>query len=413
MDIDIPDLRKQILRVFNEEDLIIFCADYFPEVRNGWSDTTSLKMKVQLLLDHCQQGENGKIPDLVKYLINERRDALPATFPHHPVSQVTESAKTGIRVLQNLLNDPDVREIATTLRVYFDHSRMQVKKLAYFKGLHDQLHTLEHRCLNMLEIEVRNFPQEEVSGERLEEYAYNLDMIIGKIRDVLNDADTDTTHEQRWIEDLDKANVNLQTALQTQETKYLKDTIRKINRVLATQPSYINANLIATARSLPLADLVQAVQVLAERITSLPLDDRKVHSFQTGTKAIQELHYHLKALVSQHDDWQTVDRELRRIQGNFRADTLEDFIFSWQDLKEQLEPLSLALEEQWASKLHKAEEQVDVAIENLFYEPLSKAFKDYVKQARRCFFTVDKQVKKFCDDLLELQDPLQSLQRVV
>jgi hypothetical protein len=265
----------------------------------------------------------------------------------------------------------------------------------------------------MLEIEVRNFPQEEVSGERLEEYAYNLDMIIGKIRDVLNDADTDTTHEQRWIEDLDKANVNLQTALQTQETKYLKDTIRKINRVLATQPSYINANLIATARSLPLADLVQAVQVLAERITSLPLDDRKVHSFQTGTKAIQELHYHLKALVSQHDDWQTVDRELRRIQGNFRADTLEDFIFSWQDLKEQLEPLSLALEEQWASKLHKAEEQVDVAIENLFYEPLSKAFKDYVKQARRCFFTVDKQVKKFCDDLLELQDPLQSLQRVV
>ncbi len=85
------DLRHFIMDVFNDEELITFCFDHFPEVQNNFTSGMSKGDKVLHLLDYCQRREC--LPDLLEHLRAARPQQFDARFGAETVPQSTTAAQ--------------------------------------------------------------------------------------------------------------------------------------------------------------------------------------------------------------------------------------------------------------------------------------------------------------------------------
>lgn len=67
MEYDTRAIRKLLSNAFNDDELIIFCFDYFPEVSQRLSPVMGLFIKIQILLDYCKRyGQFEKLLQLMK-----------------------------------------------------------------------------------------------------------------------------------------------------------------------------------------------------------------------------------------------------------------------------------------------------------------------------------------------------------
>ncbi len=68
------DIRHELIRCFDEEELIVFCADHFPEVQADWATHDSLSVKTRILVQHCQRRD--QLDALVAKINAERPNAF-------------------------------------------------------------------------------------------------------------------------------------------------------------------------------------------------------------------------------------------------------------------------------------------------------------------------------------------------
>jgi hypothetical protein len=60
-------LRELLVAAFNDEDLLLFCADHFKEVRADFTTGQSQKMRIQTLMEYCERrGITDRLVHLVK-----------------------------------------------------------------------------------------------------------------------------------------------------------------------------------------------------------------------------------------------------------------------------------------------------------------------------------------------------------
>jgi hypothetical protein len=192
----------------------------------------------------------------------------------------------------------------------------------------------------------------------------------------------------------------------------LNQAIWRLNRTLAIQPTRINTRLTAAARALRLPALVEALGVARDHLAAPGLDADKVRQFQSGLEALDSLGRSLQAQVENHDHWQGVDVELRRIEALIDPDLIE-LQMSWPDLKAIAEPLYHSQSDEWALAMSKEAEALDEALTADNPVKTRRAFRNYRNRAGHHFFQVDSELRKLCGELRPIGEPLTAVLRLI
>jgi hypothetical protein len=108
----------------------------------------------------------------------------------------------------------------------------------------------------------------------------------------------------------------------------------------------------------------------------------------------------LSALAEDHNQWQLIDCELRRIEAMMRIDTAE-LEMSWPGLKADTESLHRNNMEEWAWSFREASNQLDNAIAANNPTEIRERFRAYRRRANERFHKVDVNLKGLCEDLFE------------
>jgi hypothetical protein len=321
-----------------------------------------------------------------------------------------EIATRGLAALQDLMQDTEVQVAAREFQSEFESAVRQIELLAVYKDLHDLLHTLQFQSYRVIAHEAKRFPADETAREILLDHSLTLDEIGEQLKEVAGRVKTESL-EFVWIQDLTDARSHLKAALDRCEVRELAKTVWLIDRVVAVQPSQINTRLNAVARVLALPELVAALTTLHTRLANGGAAPDKLQEFQAGIASLSELDRDLKARVVEHDRWQGVDLELRRIQTNMR-DAIVELDLSWPRLKIMIEPLA-ACPDAWAAELRAEMMKVDAGLGAQDAVRTRQGFQRFYSQASARFYRVDLALKRVCEGLRTVGTPLAQVLRLL
>lgn len=324
----------------------------------------------------------------------------------------TQSIGAGMQMLGDLIEaGSDVREAVIAFRADFQAAVAQIDILADYKDVHDQLHSLQFHCYNPIITDMRRLPDDDLTWETMANYDVTLQGIVEDLRRVIGRGKL-AASELVWVADVSNAEAELAAAIEAFDVKRLKQAGRLLNRVLTSQPTLINARLNAAARALRLASLVQGMAAVRSWLGGAGYDVARINQFELGVAALATLSTSLTELVNEHDRWQIIDLDLRRIE-QFIDQDMTELELSWPDIKERVAPLYLESSEAWGAALKGDAEKVTVALDTGDQARARQFFRRFRRQAGERFFRVDIDLKRMCDELRKVGDPLASVLKVL
>jgi hypothetical protein len=322
----------------------------------------------------------------------------------------SRSASQGLIALAELMHKDKVREAVIAFRTDFEATCQQIELLSHYKDLHDLLHTLQFSCYNLIVEDAKRFPKDEAVAYNLEEHDLKLEELIWKLQAARDRALLPTT-ETRWIQDVVKAREALKEATAELSARQIKRAVWLLNRVLAIQPAQINTRLNAAARTLRLSALVETLDRVRQNLAVLELDAEKMEQLRVGVDALVRVDENLTTSVENHDWWQSIDLELRRIEANLGRD-LSELEMSWPDLEVIVEPVYRDNNAEWASSLKEVSDGLSEAIAIRNPSRTRRFFRRYRRQVCIRFFSVDADLKRQCEELRLVGAPLSLVMRM-
>jgi hypothetical protein len=333
-------------------------------------------------------------------------DALPLHTSH-----ASEYARDGLQALVELMRQPEVRDIVLEYRVVFRDTRRQVEAVGNYKDLHDELHELQIQCYNRLIREMEGFPDDLIAVENLIDSKLTLESKINNVREIVARADY-LSGEIAGLQQLQQAYTVLNEGLEALNPETLKRAAQKLGRVMALQPSKINAKLTSAAANLHLSDLVQTMGIIREQLTKARAEERNVHRFDDGVRGLSALQAALCLLIAEHDLWQEVDNRLHLIENDLDVElaSLKD---SWDEIREIAAPLYARRLEPWAEVFRLLDGNLRVAIEESNPAKAKSNFRLCRARASDRFYKVDVILKRFCDNLRTIGEPLAAVLEII
>ncbi len=398
-------LRQSLTSHFDKEELLTLCFDLgvdYDDLR-GEGKTN----KARALITHLER--RGRLAELIKTCSRQRPNVVwkgwdTDTPGARQQPGYSRPVGQGLIALAELMEQPQVRAAVVSFRTDFEAARQQTDVLADYKCLHDLLHTLQFHCYNPIAQDAKRFPDDEMAVDNLMDYEMTLGQIVGDLQDAVGRSSLAKT-EVSWIQDLMRARETLASALQESDAQQLKRVVWLLNRVLAVQPSQINTRLNAAARALRLSALVEAMTFLSDKLEHTDLNPGQVSRFEAGVDALVSLNDKLSAFVEEHDRWQAVDMELRRIEVNIKHDLIE-LEMSWPDLQARTELLCSDSGEKWATSFREDSGNLAKAIAAENPARIKRYFRRFLRHAGARFYRVDVFLKKLCEDLRQVGGPL-------
>lgn len=321
-------------------------------------------------------------------------------------------AVSGLTALRDMMQrSSDVRTAVISFQTDFKVVCEQVDRLGDYKDLHDILHRLQLQCYNGIAQAETRFPNDEWTIDNLIQHALTLEGFHEQLKQFATRPSM-PKHELGWIDDIGLAKADLSNAIELRDGKLLKKVIWRLNNILATWPARINILLNHSARTLRLPTLLSALGIVCKKFVSLDLDMNKVTAFQSGVNALGVLDQELSSLVEDHDHWQALDVELRRIEGLLDHD-LKDLDWSWPAVKEMAEPLYSTRPDEWARSLKKESDRLDEALIESNPAKVRRSFSNYHHRVAHRFFIVDLNLKGLCGDMRKIGIPLTSVLEMI
>jgi hypothetical protein len=120
----------------------------------------------------------------------------------------------------------------------------------------------------------------------------------------------------------------------------------------------------------------------------------------------------LSSLIDDHDNWQALDVELRRIEGSIERDMME-FEMSWPDIKLKAGPLYMDVPEEWANALKKESDVLDDECKAKNPLKVRRGFRSYQRRVTDRFYRVDVQLKTLCSDMRQIGIPLATVMEMM
>jgi hypothetical protein len=274
-----------------------------------------------------------------------------------------------------------------------------------YKDIHDQLHFLKVNCYDCIVLEASRFPDDDLARENLARYTDDVQRIADRIEEIAGRKSLVETEARRIHTRLSQALKLLLEALDQSDTKKLRDAIAALARLMARDPGLINSQLNAAAKALRLEELQSAMLRTCGKVGKLDLDPAQVTRFKDGVGALESLSAGLLALIGEHDRWQQVDGDLTLIE-NSRDAVMDELRAAWPTLRADITGLCRPPEDKWARDLLATSEKLDGALSRDDPANSTQFFRQYRRRASLRFYAVDENLKKHCNQLRKLGEPL-------
>jgi hypothetical protein len=335
---------------------------------------------------------------------DEEPERVPLGAP--PVGQ-------GLVALSELMRAADVRAAVVAFRADFQAARGQIDLLAAHKRLHDLFQELES-CYNLIHHFIyqdgKLMPAERVAWEGLE---CNEPALQGKLDELLDFAGwavfaADTA---LWSQKLGRASADLQAAIEGTDVERLRVATGRIKDVLGRELSRVNTRLVSAAGALRLPALVSAMTTLHETLARLSLAGPAQHrlsAFGQDVADLARLSTRLTALIDEHDRWQAVDDELRRVEVLLEQNMVE-LHDAWCDLEPMVRALCRESAADWSLRLQAIGADLAAALADGNPLKVKRHFRGYRSKASLRFNQVDRDLLTLCEDLQKVGEPLDSV----
>lgn len=321
-----------------------------------------------------------------------------------------QAVDRGLGALSGLLENAEVRSVVAVFRADFGAASEQIEILSDYKDLHDLLHDLQFQCYNYIASQIVRFPHDELSVDTLADHALTFRGMVERLQEAA--ARPTVSGELGWIGELSEAEALLAQALDTRDPLLLKRHCRLVRRVLDRYPSLVNARLNSAARALRMDAIERAMTAILDMLTARVGQSAEVASFAAGTTALIELGRRLACLVRDHDRWQEVDVELRRVEATLAVDP-EELALSWPEIKKLIEPMLCGENSRQPQSLGADSANLDAALQAGDPEQTRRAFLRFQRQTAEHFYRVDTDLKNLCGQLRTIGAPLAAVARVV
>lgn len=388
----------------SDQAAIVLTREFYAALTNGQPVDAALTEARKALAAHLHSAE-WAAPRLVTHSADGRLWEIHAARSAKDLLAV-QAFDNSLSILGELMRRPDFRAKLTALQTDFEAASQQIEYLTNYKDLHDLLHNLQFLCFSGLVQEAARFPADPLAQEILLDHELTLAGLIDSLVEVAGRPEMPAS-ELGWIAELAEAHSQLRQAIDTLEAEPLRRAIWLMKRVLDLQPTRINERLNATARALRLETIEQAMRSIRRDLRRLKLPSKQVRGFESGVTALGDLGEHLARLVEDHDRWQAVDLELRRIEATMMHDVGE-ISASWPELRERVAPLCQQSGAAWVERLRRDGRDLDLALAGANPAQIRRTFLRYRRRAGNRFYQVDADLKSLCHELRYVGQPLAS-----
>lgn len=411
-------VRQLLLAAFTDESLRRFCADrpLLQPVLIQFGSMMGLDDIVDRVMTHCRthdhwdellagvQAENRRQYDRFSDRIRTIDGAALAEAAAPPAEGYSHYFGQALFDLSEMMQDPKVREAVVAFGADFRAARQHASELKERKYLHDMLHDLEFRCYTPISMDAGRFPESDGVVEAFSNYEFFLRQISDDLKEFVDSPRCDAV-DTSWIEHIFRAQDSLRGATSNLDARLLKEALRQLRRVLTTQPTRINARLLDAAKALRLSNLVETMRLVNDSLDGLEQEAERLQRFRTGVEALASLERNMTALVQDHNQWQRLDLDLRRIEAVMDLDT-EELEWSWPELRSLAETLHRDHDEDWALRFRESIERLEGAITSGNPRLIRLRFREFSREASDRFYRVDRALKRRCEDLNEIGEPL-------
>lgn len=426
--VDLRKLLRAINDSFSEDDLRDLCFDLQLDYEN--LEGSVKKAKARELILHFDRRKRINVlvaaffelrPNIdidAIILTEEDEDPTASRLEIHTADILPQQDKSNTMIasksfsaIVRMLSRADVRTAVVTFQTDFQAASQQIDQMNDYKQIHDLFQILETQY-DLIYRDQKRLPDDDMAWEDI---AIAEPELQTKINDIvtLSKGQTFAGGDVRWATQLETVKERLHTAVEGDDLEALDGGVRLLYRVLNRHPTRINAQLVAVASALRLDNLEKAITTISSSLAEADVTmDSMIDEVKSGKSALAGLDERLKALVREHNAWQTIDDEIRRVKAAVSQNNLDELEDAWYDL----EPMTRELvdangEAEWAVNLSKVMAELEPAIEQQLNSKVRRLFMRYHTYVGHRFREVDLELLSLCTELQRVGEQIDLLLR--
>lgn len=412
-----PD-RKKLLQAlldhFSESELLALCFNleiiYEDLPPGGRAD------KARSLVEHCLRHHRLQVLTLEirknrpfldwESLASEKIGSSDSTKAPSAIGTETLLISKGVTALIKLMRSPEIYQAITTFQADFQAASEQIGLMNDYKQIHDLFQELETRFF-LIYNDQKRLPGDDLAWENIE---VNEPEVRLKITDIVQAVQLSAfaNEEARWTQQLEKVQDEIRQGVENYDYQLLQSGTKLLYRILNRQISRINAKLVTTAGALRLDTLEEAMQTISSNLAQSDYAQDTISEVQGSVAALSGLHTQVNALVREHNAWQELDDELRRVEGTLNQG-IEELENAWFDLEPMTHDLVDGVTDEWAVNLANVCGELGSALDEGTAVLIRRLFRRFRSQQGRRFRQVDIELLSLAQELQDVGESLELL----
>lgn len=356
-------------------------------------------------LDAIEVTELDDDPSSARIEIHQA-DILPAQDKSNTVI-----ASKSFGAIVRMLTREDVRTAVVTFQTDFQAASQQIDQMNDYKQIHDLFQILETQY-DLIYRDQKRLPDDDMAWEDIASAETELNTRIGDLV-TLSKRETFAGGDVRWATQLETVKERMQTAVNDDDMEALKGGVSLLSRVLTRHPTRINAQLVAVANALRLDNLEKAITTISSSLAEADVTmGNMIEEVKSGKSALAGLDERLNGLVREHNAWQNIDDEVRRVKTAVSKNNLMELEDAWFDLQPMTQELIDANPDApWAVNLANAMTNLEPAIEQQLNSKIRRLFMRYHTYVGHRFREVDLELLSLCTELQRVGEQIDLLLR--
>ena len=426
--VDLRKLLRAIIDSFSLDDLRDLCFDLQLDYEN--LPGPAKKDKVRELIIHFDRRKRINVlvaafrearPHVdIEAVVVEELDEDPSSarieihtadiLPPQDKSNTMIASKSFSAIVR-MLSREDVRTAVVTFQTDFQAASQQIGQMNDYKQIHDLFQILETQY-DLIYRDQKRLPDDDMAWEDIASTEPELQTRINDLV-TLSKSETFADGDVRWARQLETVKERLQTAVDGDDLTALDGGVSLLYRVLNRHPTRINAQLVAVASALRLDNLEKAITTISTNLAEADVAmDNLVEEMQSGKSALAGLDERLKELVREHNAWQNIDDEIRRVKASISQNDIDELEDAWYDLEPMTqERIEAHSEAAWAQNLTKVLQALEPAIEKRVVSKVRRLFMRYHTYVGHRFREVDLELLSLCQELQRVGEQIDLLLR--
>jgi hypothetical protein len=406
---DKSKLRQLILDYFNQVELRELCFELSIPYEQLPGD--NLSAKVLELIGFCER--RGRMEELLGKCQQSRPNA-PWDRINYIADSIPGEAEAGFQLLAHLIQEPQIHDTTKDYQQDFKLAQAGIGVVRYYKKQHDLFQEVEASYNVIIHNDRQRLAEDQKAWSNL---ITDQLLLKGPIDDLI-----ETTAEAHfaaragyWLPALRRGQDTMHRAIEEQNVDELETALRFLYRALDRGLPRVNSLLVDAVIDLPLNRLVEAMKAIHDRLKP-GLPHEAAERVMASVHSLEQLDKSLAELVLHHNDWQSLDDEMRRIDSLLNDNDVSELVLTWPDLQTIAKELFDSSRERWVDDLERLSNRLERALTK---EPVASPatingiFRAYRLQVSRRFRGVDDHLLSLCEGLGKIAEPLDLLLRAL